>query len=128
MNRQEILAEVEEKYGFVPEFYVAAPDAILDMWWRNSEWLKEDTALSARDKILVSFGAAAALHCQHCVPYHTAQLAVFGLDERQMNEASWAANLTAGSSTYLYGIGYNMEKFKEELDRIIAHFPETAQE
>jgi hypothetical protein len=65
MNRQEILDQVKEAYGFVPGFIAAAPDAALEHWWPELGWLQSETALSPREKILVSFGAASAAHCEY---------------------------------------------------------------
>jgi hypothetical protein len=65
MSRQEILAQITQAYGFVPGFFAGAPDVVLEQWWSELGWLQSDSALSARDKVLVSFGAAAAIHCEY---------------------------------------------------------------
>ena len=58
---------------------------------------------------------------------YTAQLALFGMDAEQMQEASWAVNSVTGTSAYMYGIGYDLETFKQELDAIIEHVKKSAQ-
>ena len=65
MNRQEILGQIKQAYGFVPGFFAGAPDVVLEQWWNELGWLQSDTALSARDKVLVAFGAASAIHCEY---------------------------------------------------------------
>ena len=65
MSRQEIYSEVEAMFGSIPGYFAGAPDAVLEQWWSSIGWGMTDTALSARDKALVSFGAAAAIHCQY---------------------------------------------------------------
>jgi hypothetical protein len=65
MNRQEIFDQIEEAFGFVPDFFVSAPDIVLETWWAEQVWHQSDTVLSARDKALVSFGAASAIHCEY---------------------------------------------------------------
>jgi hypothetical protein len=65
MTRQEIYDEVKEAFGIVPGYFAEAPDAVLEQWWSATGWGSSDTALSARDKALVGFGAAAAVHCQY---------------------------------------------------------------
>lgn len=55
------------------------------------------------------------------MPFHTAQLALFGVGEDAVKEASWAAQFTVGISTYLYGTGYSQEQFKKELAKIVEH-------
>jgi alkylhydroperoxidase/carboxymuconolactone decarboxylase family protein YurZ len=65
MSRQEILGQIEQTFGLVPGWWDGAPDAVLEQWWTGLGWVLSDTALSARDKALVAFGAAAAIHCEY---------------------------------------------------------------
>ena len=65
MSRQEILDQITQAFGFVPDFLGQAPDAMLEQWWTELGWLQSDAALSARDKALVAFGASAAIHCEY---------------------------------------------------------------
>jgi hypothetical protein len=62
MNRTEILGQVEDAFGFVPGWMKGMPDQVLDQYWSTLSWVLSDTALSARDKSLVAFGAASAIH------------------------------------------------------------------
>ncbi len=39
------------------------PDAVLEQYWANLSWVLDDTEMAARDKALVAFGAASAIHC-----------------------------------------------------------------
>jgi len=78
-----------------------------------------DSALSGREKALIAFGSAAAIHCGYRTPFHAAQLALFGMDEEQIKEASWVALNVTGASAYLYGIGYEQETFGQELDALV---------
>ena len=127
MSRQEIHDQVEQAFGFVPGFWEGAPDAVLEQWWALFGWLQADSALSARDKVLIAFGAAAAIHCQYCVPFHAAQLKLHGMGDDQVKEASWAAQSVTGLSTYLYGVGYDLEQFDQELDKIVEYVQRAAQ-
>jgi alkylhydroperoxidase/carboxymuconolactone decarboxylase family protein YurZ len=63
MSRQEIVAHVEQAFGFVPGWMDEMPDAMLDQYWTILSWVLSDTTLAARDKALVAFGAASATHC-----------------------------------------------------------------
>ena len=65
MTRQEILAQIEQTFGSVPEWWGGAPDYVLERWWTEMGWLQTDTALTAGQKALVAFGAAAAIHCEY---------------------------------------------------------------
>ena len=50
-----------------------------------------------------------------------------GMDEEQIKEAGWAAQYTVGLSAYVYGIGYSLEKFKQEVDAVVEHIKQSAQ-
>jgi hypothetical protein len=54
-------------------------------------------------------------------------LALFGMDGEQVREASWAAQYTVGLSAYIYGTGYSIETFKQEVDAIVEHIAQSAQ-
>jgi AhpD family alkylhydroperoxidase len=127
MSRKEIYAQIKQAFGFVPGFWDGASDAVLEQWWTLFTWLETDTALSSRDKVLIAFGAAAATHCEYCVPFHTGQLALRGMGEDEIKDASWAALSVTGLSTYLYGIGYSHEQFAEELAKIGEYVAKSAQ-
>ena len=65
MARQDILDQITQTLGAVPEWLNSLPDLQLEHEWGRIAWLLGDTALSARDKALVAFGAAAAIHCPY---------------------------------------------------------------
>ena len=65
MSRQEIFGQVKQAFGFVPEYLEKAPDSILEQYWSVLTFYLSDTALSARDKALIGFGASAANHCEY---------------------------------------------------------------
>ena len=65
MSRQEILDQMEQAFGAPFSFAKAMPDAALEQYWTGLSWVLSDSALSGRDKALISFGAAAAIHCEY---------------------------------------------------------------
>lgn len=65
MTRQEIIEQVEQNFGFVPGWISEMPDTVLDQYWATLSWVLSDTKLAARDKALVAFGAASAIHCPY---------------------------------------------------------------
>ena len=65
MARQDVLNEIQQTLGAVPEWLNAIPDPQLEHQWGLIAWLLADTRLSARDKALVAFGAAEAVHCPY---------------------------------------------------------------
>ena len=65
MARQEILDQFEQNFGLVPDFLREMPEPILEQYSNTINWVTSDTTLSARDKALVAFGAASAIHCTY---------------------------------------------------------------
>ena len=65
MSRQEILDQITEMFGMVPDYLGGLPDPQLEHLWGQFVWYLSDTKLSARDKALIGFGASAAVHCPY---------------------------------------------------------------
>jgi alkylhydroperoxidase/carboxymuconolactone decarboxylase family protein YurZ len=65
MKRQEILEQVTKAMGTVPDWLGKLPDPQLEHVWGMTAWFLSDSKLSARDKALVAFGAASAVHCPY---------------------------------------------------------------
>jgi alkylhydroperoxidase/carboxymuconolactone decarboxylase family protein YurZ len=65
MARQEILDQITQNFGFVPGLMEQMPDAVLEQYWTTLGWVLGDSKLTARDKALVAFGAASAIHCAY---------------------------------------------------------------
>jgi hypothetical protein len=65
VSREEILVQVKEAFGMVPGYLANAPDHVLAQWWAEMGWMQSETALSPRDKLLVGYGASAAIHCEY---------------------------------------------------------------
>jgi len=128
MTRLEIVAQVQQAFGFVPGWMDAMPDAVLDQYWATLSWVLSDTKLAGRDKALVAFGAASAAHCSYWIPFHTAQLALNGLSDESIKEAGWVVQSVTGASAYLYSVGYSGETFKQEVDKAVEHIKKAAQQ
>lgn len=65
MARQDTLDQIRQALGSVPGWLEGLPDPQLEHQWGLIAWVLSDTALSARDKALVAFGAATAVHCPY---------------------------------------------------------------
>jgi hypothetical protein len=62
------------------------------------------------------------------VPFHSAQFALNEMGEEHVKEASWVVQSVTGASSYLYGVDYSNEKFREELRAMVEHIKRAAQE
>ena len=120
-TRQENLASIEEAFGFIPRWLDEMPDEVLDQYWKNHLWMCSDTALTLREKALIAFGAATAIHCNYRTPFHIAQLQLMGTTNEQLKEAAWLVQNVMGASAYLNGVRYDEEEFKDELDRLVEY-------
>ena len=49
------------------------------------------------------------------------QFALLGLGEDQVKEAGWAAQTVTGASAYLYGVDYDQDQFRKDLDAVLEH-------
>jgi hypothetical protein len=65
MTRQEVLDQISQTLGGVPGWLDGLPDSQLEHQWGLTAWFLSDSKLTARDKALVAFGAAAAGRCQY---------------------------------------------------------------
>jgi len=50
------------------------------------------------------------------------------MTDEQITEAAGAAQQSNGASAYLHGIGYSVDKFKQELDAAIKHIKSQKKE
>jgi hypothetical protein len=65
MTRQEIFDQISQTLGAVPGWFDGLSDSQPEHQWGLTLWLLSDSKLTARDKALVTFGAAAAVHCRY---------------------------------------------------------------
>ncbi|HWP29470.1 MAG TPA: hypothetical protein VFB73_11255 [Chloroflexota bacterium] len=65
MTREDIFREAAEMFGTVPGWISGIPDPQLEHQWGLLKWVLSDSQLAARDKALVAFGAATAVHCPY---------------------------------------------------------------
>jgi alkylhydroperoxidase/carboxymuconolactone decarboxylase family protein YurZ len=65
MTREEILDQLMKADGLVPEWLARMTDPVLEHWFALLKWYDSDTALTARDKNLIGYGAAVALGCPY---------------------------------------------------------------
>ena len=47
MVKQEILEQVEQNFGLVPDFMGDMPEPVLEQYWTTLNWVMSDTKLSA---------------------------------------------------------------------------------
>jgi hypothetical protein len=65
MTRRQVLAQISKTLGSVPGWLERLPDTQLEHTWGHTAWFLTDSKLTAREKALVAFGAAAAGRCPY---------------------------------------------------------------
>lgn len=64
-SRDQIMKEITDSYGFVPDWLAGMPDDQLEHVWAMTVWMDSDTKLTAQQKALLGLGAATAIHCSY---------------------------------------------------------------
>ncbi len=129
MSRSDTERDIIETLGQVPVFFKDMPDATLEREWAQfKEFQMTDTAISAREKQLIGYAVAAAIHCPYCTYFHHSATKMMGTNEEQLEEAARMAADTAKYSTYLHGLQVPIEDFKKQSDEmgeyLAAHQPQ----
>ena len=103
MNRSDIEREIVETLGQVPPFFASMPDEVLERQWSDFKQFQfGDTVLSAREKQLIGYAVAAAIHCPYCTYFHRTATTLMGTDDKQLEEAARVAAETAMYSAYIH--------------------------
>jgi AhpD family alkylhydroperoxidase len=131
MSRSDTERDIRETLGQIPDFFKEMPDdALAREWAQWKESQLQDTAISAREKQLIGFAVAAAIHCPYCTYFHRSATTMMGTTREQLEEAARMAADTAKYSTYLHGLEVPIEDFKKQSDEmgeyVAAHQPQEA--
>ncbi len=130
MSRSETEHDIIQTLGQVPSFFKDMPDETLEREW--AEWKSfqmQDSVLTAKEKQLIGYAVAAAIHCPYCTYFHSNATQMMGTTRQELEEAARMAAETAKYSTYLHGLQVPLEDFKQEADRmgeyVASHQPTT---
>jgi AhpD family alkylhydroperoxidase len=119
MSRADTERDIIQTLGQVPIFFEDMPDDTLEREWQEWKTFQmEDSAISAREKQLIGFAVAAAIHCPYCTYFHQAATEMMGTSKQQLEEAARMAAETAKYSTYLHGLQVPVEDFKRQADEM----------
>jgi AhpD family alkylhydroperoxidase len=129
MSRSDIEREIEQTLGQVPPFFKSMPDETLERQWADFKQFQfGDTVLSAREKQLIGYAVAAAIHCPYCTYFHRTATQLMGTSEDQLEEAARVAGETAMYSAYIHAQSTDLGDFQHMTDEIAEHFRRQAQE
>ena len=125
MTREQIYNEIKETFGLVPKFFQAIPDASLELEWQLFKRVQlEEGPIPPKYRELIGIGIAAATKCAYCAYFHTEVTRLHGATEAEIEDAVHFAKASAGWSTYLNGLQFDLGQFKEEIRQIALYLRE----
>ena len=128
MSRSDVENDIRSTLGQVPSFFESMPDSTLENEWNEfKKFQLQDTELTVREKQLIGYAVAAAIHCPYCTYFHHSATRMMGATDGQIEEANRMASETAKYSTYLHGLQVPLEEFKQQTDEIGSYLAEQAQ-
>ncbi len=80
----------------------------------------KDARLETKTRELIALGVAAQIPCSYCVYGHTKNARAKGASEAGIREAVATAATVRQWSTVLNGMGYDLDAFKAEVDKLHA--------
>ena len=129
MNRSDTEREIVETLGQVPPFFASMPDEVLERQWSDFKQFQfGDTVLSAREKQLIGYAVAAAIHCPYCTYFHRTATTLMSTDDKQLEEAARVAAETAMYSAYIHSQSTDLGDFQSMTDQIAEHIRGQAEE
>ncbi len=122
MSRQEVYRDIEGTLGLVPGFIQGLPDEALGPYWEAMKrYQLSETLIPLKYKQLIGLAVSAAIHCPYCTFFHTEAAKLMGATGAELEETANLARETSGWSTYLHGIRFDLERFKDEFRRAIEY-------
>lgn len=115
------LADIQQTFGFVPDFFRNVPEPALPGAWREMKDLKlGPSALSAKVKSLISLAVASQVPSRPCVVAETEFAKLGGASEQEIGEAVGMAAITRNMSTILNGQQIDEAGYRADVDRLVA--------
>lgn len=114
--------DIEQAFGKVPGFIKAFPAAGVTGAWNEAKGMlfSGDTALTVKEKSLISLAVSAQIPCQYCVWSDTNDARRAGATEEEIAEAVTVAALARHWSTWLNGMQVDFAEFKADLGGDVA--------
>ncbi|MDX8501388.1 carboxymuconolactone decarboxylase family protein [Mesorhizobium sp. VK4C] len=109
--------DIQSTMGGVPGFLKQFPKAGLPGAWAEVKAieLSDKTALSPKEKSLISLAVAAQIPCSYCIWSDTENARRAGATDEEIQEAVAVAALTRHWSTVFNGMQVDLAQFKKEM-------------
>jgi AhpD family alkylhydroperoxidase len=125
MENHGVHREIEETFGFVPQFLKSVPESILREEWNLLKKLEIDQIpIPDKYRDLIGLAVSSAIKCPYCAYLYKESLKYDGVSEEEMGYALSLAKSTTGWSSFLHGKQLDMDEFEKETSRMIRHLSE----
>jgi len=122
VKKGEVLREVKETFGIVPEWVELIPEpALAGFWAQMRDFYLAETKIPNKYKELIGIAVSGATRCKYCQLFHTEGAKLNGATEEEIAEASMMSGLTMQASTFLNAEGVDYEQFRRETLQIVAY-------
>jgi AhpD family alkylhydroperoxidase len=114
------MQDIEQGFGFVPDFIKKYPQASLAGAWREMRDVEMNptTALSGKYKTLIGIAVAAQIPCRYCLIADTEFAKLEGATEQEISEAVAMGAYVRHWATLLEGLNVDESTYKRDFDRI----------
>jgi AhpD family alkylhydroperoxidase len=113
--------DIEATLGIVPGFLKAFPQSGIPGAWSEMKnlQLSDKTAVSPKNKQLISLAVAAQIPCTYCIHFHTVAAKANGASDEEVKEAVAMGAMTRHWSTVLNGMSIDLPTFKSEVATVM---------
>jgi AhpD family alkylhydroperoxidase len=119
VDARSALADIEQSFGFVPEFMKKMPpEALPGLWLQMRDLELAKTALPGKTKSLISLSVAAQVPCRYCVIADTEFAKLEGATAREISEAVSMAGVARSFGALIDGLQVDEATFRREWDRM----------
>jgi len=122
MDGMSALKQVEQSFGFTPDFLRRYPQEGLAGAWTEMRDLEMNpaTAIPGKYKSLIGLAVSAQVPCKFCVIADTEFAKLEGATDREVGEAIAMAGLVRHWSTIVNGRQADKVAFKKDINRLVA--------
>ena len=114
-SKSEVLREVGETFGLVPDWIKQIPESSLGGFWGvMRDFELAETKIPNKYKELIGLAVSGVTRCKYCALFHTEAARLFGATDDEIAEASTMSGYTMFASTFLNAQQIDYDKFKKE--------------
>ena len=126
-KKAEVLNEVKQAFGQVPEWIATLPEsALTGFWGLMKNFYLAETKSPNKYKELIGIAVSGATRCKYCQLFHTEAARLFGATDEEIVEAATMSGMTMLASSYLNALAVDFDEFKKETLGIVDYLKAQA--